>query len=117
MTGRLTSYVHLPDGRVFGPEDEVPGDAAALITNPAAWVGGAQPTPPPVTVETGPAVEPAAEPAAVPGKPPPRTGRGSGLDSWAAYAVRAGVEIPDGADRDTVIGALHAAGVPVERTG
>jgi hypothetical protein len=37
---RLASYVHVhKDGasHVFGPEDEVPEWAAALITNPLAW--------------------------------------------------------------------------------
>lgn len=38
---RLATHVHVPDDagvfHVFGPADEVPGWAAGLITNPAAW--------------------------------------------------------------------------------
>jgi hypothetical protein len=41
MSGRLASYVHVRDAdgvvHVFGPDDEVPEWAAALITNPVAW--------------------------------------------------------------------------------
>lgn len=33
---RLATFVHVGD-QVFGPDDEVPADVAALITNPAAW--------------------------------------------------------------------------------
>ncbi|WP_139794561.1 hypothetical protein [Prescottella equi] len=38
---RLATHVHVPDDsgvfHVFGPADQVPGWAAGLITNPAAW--------------------------------------------------------------------------------
>ena len=40
MTRRLTAWVHLTiDGALvsYGPDDEVPADHAALITNPKAW--------------------------------------------------------------------------------
>ncbi len=33
---RLATFVHVGDS-VYGPDDEVPADVAALITNPAAW--------------------------------------------------------------------------------
>lgn len=46
--------------------------------------------------------------------PPPRHGKGSGKDAWAAYAAGLGCEVPEGATRDQVIEALAAAGVPVE---
>jgi len=38
---RLARYVHVTDDKgeqhVFGPDDDVPGWAAKVITNPAAW--------------------------------------------------------------------------------
>lgn len=46
--------------------------------------------------------------------PPPRRGKGSGLEVWTEYAVACGHEVPDGVTRDQVIEALAAAGVPVE---
>lgn len=33
---RLAAFVHVNDV-AWGPDDEVPADVAALITNPAAW--------------------------------------------------------------------------------
>lgn len=33
---RLTTFVHVGDS-VYGPDDEVPAEVAAFITNPAAW--------------------------------------------------------------------------------
>lgn len=45
MRRKLAAYVHLADGRVFGPDDEVPADAAAQITNPSAWATPPEGTP------------------------------------------------------------------------
>lgn len=96
MTGKLTSYVHLPDGRVFGPDDQVPAEAAALITNPAAWEGGVPPAP--------------SHPrGAQPDSLPPRGGAGSGTDAWLAYAAAHRIEVPGDATRDQVIAAVEAA--------
>lgn len=36
MGKKLKEYVHV-DGKVYGPDDDVPKKVAALITNPAAW--------------------------------------------------------------------------------
>ena len=46
------------------------------------------------TIE-GASAEPAAE--------PPKTGKGSGVDAWAAYAETVGVSIPDDATREHII--------------
>lgn len=45
---------------------------------------------------------------------PPRAGKGSGKEAWAAYAEANGVEVDADASRDDIIAACEAAGVPVE---
>lgn len=89
---KLATYVHV-DGQAYGPDDDVPADVAAKITNPAAW---------------GEAVTASQD------GPPPQSGRGSGTDAWVAYAASAGVDVPDDAGRDDIIAAVAAAGHPVE---
>lgn len=49
-----------------------------------------------------------------PDGPPPKSGAGSGVEAWAAYAAAQGVEIPEGAKRDDIVAALETAGVPTE---
>lgn len=117
---RLTAYVHvhLPEGGtvVYGPDDEVPADHAALITNADAWVGGTVPEPTEAPAPPNPAPvdadEQPMEPSALP--VPPRSGPGSGATAWAEYAAAHGVNVEDGAGRTDIIAALTAAGVPVE---
>lgn len=63
-----------------------------------------------------PAPEPSAEddqrePAADETPEPPRSGAGSGLAVWRAYADSRGVTYPDDADRGAVIDACRNAGV------
>lgn len=41
---------------------------------------------------------------------PPSTGPGSGRAAWAAYAESQGVQVPDGATRDEIIGLTEAHG-------
>lgn len=135
MSRRLTSYVHvhLPEGGtvVYGPDDEVPADHAALIGNPKAWVGGRAPepdrAPAPPNLQADEDVAPAglgntAPDNATTGEPPtslavpvpPRSGPGSGATAWAEYAATQGVNVEDGAGRADIIAALTAQGVPVE---
>ncbi|MFE2994269.1 hypothetical protein ACFXG4_04965 [Nocardia sp. NPDC059246] len=48
MARRLATFVHVhtPDGtHVFGPDDVVPDEVAALITNPDAWAAEPDPEP------------------------------------------------------------------------
>ncbi|MEU8158035.1 hypothetical protein AB0B94_30650 [Micromonospora sp. NPDC048986] len=52
---------------------------------------------------------PAASPALP--SPPPRAGRGAGLEPWREFAAAAEVAIPDGARRDDIITACERAGV------
>lgn len=47
-------------------------------------------------------------PAAV--SPPPRSGKGSGIEAWRAYARALRVPVPDGAERADIITACEKAG-------
>ena len=103
MGRRLRTFVHVQDkqhqAHVFGPDDELPGWAAKRITNPKAWE------------DDGQGDEQDAEPAEPTDGEPPRSGRGSGRDVWAAYASEQGVAVSDDATRDDIIAALVDAGV------
>lgn len=135
MTRRLKAYVHvhMPDGQtvVFGPDDTVPDDVAALITNPGAWEGEAAepeqapPSPPGAQdpdsdeLDDDGAQEFDGDEPQSPDSPdrlpvPPRSGAGSGAAAWAAYARASGLEVPADAGRAEIIAALTAAGLPVE---
>lgn len=64
---------------------DVPDRVVALVDDPDAW-------------QDAPAVKEEPE--------PPRTGRGSGRDAWAAYAAAQGLEVDAEASRDDIIAAL-----------
>jgi hypothetical protein len=76
----------------LGPGDDVPGWAAALITNPEVWEGEA-------VVSSSPPV----------GGEPPRSGRGASAKAWRRYAESVGVVAPEGASREEIIAAVDAA--------
>jgi hypothetical protein len=98
-----SSYVHVPvngDWVVYGPDDEVPAEHAALITNPKAWEGGELPTSENESQETGDTDE-----------APPRAGAGSTRDAWAQFAESHGVHVEDEDKRDDIIAKLADAGV------
>lgn len=102
---RLRSYVHVPVGMdwvVYGPDDEVPAEHAALITNPKAWADGELPSG--SEVADGSASDEA----------PPRAGKGSGREEWAAFAESRGVHVDEDDKRDDIIAALAEAGVVEE---
>jgi hypothetical protein len=123
---RLAAYVHVA-GQWYRPGDMPPPEVAARITNPKAWQGGVLPDLPDVKADAESAADdPSRDAAANPDKPiapaeaadgrervpaPPRSGRGSGLDAWQAFAVDHDVEFPDGASRDEIIAACERAGV------
>ncbi|MBF9135320.1 hypothetical protein I0C86_41455 [Plantactinospora sp. S1510] len=105
----MSGYVHLGNER-YGPFDPVPEDAARRITNPKAWVAGEVPQ----FVDSDTA-EPGDEEPAAPTRrstvpPPPRVGRGSGIEAWASFAEANDVDVPDGASRDEIIAACEDAG-------
>lgn len=102
---RLRSYVHVPVGMdwvVYGPDDEVPAEHAALITNPKAWAEDE--TPAARNDET-------AESSNAGDEAPPRAGAGSGRDAWVKFAKSRGVHVEDEDKRDDIIAALAEAGV------
>lgn len=115
MSGKqLVAHVHVRDlaGRAvaFGPGDGVPTWARKQISNPKAWGEGepAEPAPtsPPTSAGDGEG-EGSLE-------APPRSGKGSGVEAWRAFAERKGVDVDQDASREDVIAACEAAGV-VER--
>ncbi len=74
---------------------------------PAAPVSEPAPDGPPAEQEPDDEPEAAEE---LP-EPPPRAGRGSGLEAWQAWADLAGVTYPDGASRADIIAACEDAKV------
>lgn len=141
MAARELVAVVVYGGDVYGPGyiNPPPDDVAKVITNPACWgdpkadpadesaPGGqteepAAETPPPATpAPTEPVVTPAPVPVSEPPVPtpepapivevPPRSGRGSGIDAWRAFAQAAGVTTPADATRDDIIEACEKAKV------
>lgn len=112
MTARLKTYVHVEDDKgqiqIFGPGDVVPVWAREKITNTKAWeeptATDSSPSDPDPGAGSGPQVPDL----------PPRSGKGSGKENWAAYAAAQGVEVPDGASREDIIERLLAADVRVD---
>lgn len=122
MTRCLVARVTLedPDTRQhvsFGPGEEVPGWASALITNPLAWAEGEQPTEVPVTevddgaeatVDSEHTETPEGEQPTEGDDAPPRSGAGSGVGAWAKHARALGVPVTDHMSRDDIIAAVDA---------
>jgi hypothetical protein len=107
--------VHVVDNegrsRAFGPGEDLPEWAASQITNPDVWEGE---LPAHLDEEGNPQERVATRTdgeaeARLP--EPPRAGKGSGRDAWAAYASRRGVEVPDDASRDDIVNALTERGM------
>lgn len=139
MGRRLNTYVHVHvDGetRVYGPGDKVPGAVAKLISAPGVWEedgssdadtssasttdsgGGTDPagsseTPPATAAGTDPAAPPAGADADTVA-PPPKKGKGSGVEAWRKYADAKGFDIDADVNREDIIHALTAAGIPTE---
>ncbi|WP_125262320.1 hypothetical protein [Streptomyces alboflavus] len=98
MSRRLIAHVYV-DGIAYGPDDEVPAAVARRI-GAHAWTSG----------------EDAGGPPGVPGtdggaEPPPRSGRGSGIEAWRAFAEQHKVEVATDASREDIIAAAESAGV------
>ncbi|WP_406337373.1 hypothetical protein [Streptomyces sp. NBC_00649] len=95
MSRRLIAYVHVA-GVAYGPGDEVPPEVAKRI-GAHAWADDDQ--------DADDDQAPAASEA------PPRSGRGSGIEAWRAFAEQHGVDVAEDATRDDVIAACEAAGL------
>lgn len=88
------------------PARAVPVREPAPVVSPEVPKGDDEAEGEPVEV-TEPA--PASKPPLL--SPPPRAGRGSGLDAWQAFATLADVEHSTGIGRDDIIAACELAGV------
>jgi len=88
--------VHDENGapHTFEPGSEVPDWAARKISNPNVWDGDA-----PVFDDENPEGDLSEDDV----DEPARSGRGSGLPVWKAYAASLDIEVPDDASRDDVI--------------
>lgn len=113
---RLRTTVHVVDQegrtRAFGPGEDLPDWAAGQITNPDVWEGEL----PPHLDENGEPQPRVAASAAPPAQlqEPPRAGKGSGREAWAAYAAQHGVEVDNDASRDDIVAHLVERGL-IER--
>ncbi|MFI1467642.1 hypothetical protein [Streptomyces wuyuanensis] len=95
MSRRLIAYVHV-DGKAYGPGDQVPAAVAKRIGEHAWTDSGSSAEAPTPTGE---------------GEAPPRSGRGSGVEAWRAFAEQHDVEVAADATREDIIAACEAAGV------
>ncbi|MEV8394828.1 MULTISPECIES: hypothetical protein [unclassified Streptomyces] len=99
MSRRLIAYVHV-DGIPYGPDDKIPAAIARRIGE-HAWAD----TDTDADQDDGHGGDFEA---------PPRSGRGSGVEAWRAFAEQHDVEVAADASREDIIAACEAAGV-VER--
>ena len=89
---RLIGYVHV-DGIAYGPDDDVPAKVAKRIGD-HAWVDDdAEPSGPELLTE------------------PPRSGRGSGVEAWRAFATQELDAVSDEWSKEEIIAALERAEV------
>lgn len=93
----------------FRPGDTVPDWAAGQLTNPKLYEDTG-----PDAEEAGPGDTGDTGGTQVGGDPPPRSGRGSGLEAWGSFAQANGVGVDSDMARDDIIAACEAAGV-IER--
>jgi hypothetical protein len=102
MSRRLIAYVHV-DGVAYGPGDTVPPRVAKRIGD-HAWTDADQ---------DGAGEAPVSDPGGDV-EAPPRSGRGSGIEAWQAFAEKHGVGTDSDMTRDDIIAAAEAAGL-IER--
>ncbi|MFG2468722.1 hypothetical protein ACGFXB_25150 [Streptomyces canus] len=110
MAGRrLKTFVHV-GGTAYGPDDDVPAEVAEQIGD-HAWADDSD--------ESGDEpdrvgfVDPNARRATT-GEAPPRSGRGSGVDAWRAFAEQHELDVAPDASREDIIAAAEDAGL-IER--
>ncbi|MCX4705653.1 hypothetical protein [Streptomyces sp. NBC_01373] len=101
MSRRLIAYVHV-DGVAYGPNDDVPPRVAKRIGD-HAWTDGADE----VLVN-----DPGGSGGDV--EAPPRSGRGSGIEAWRAFAEAHGLDVDEDRTREQIIADLEERGV-IER--
>ncbi|MFF7171094.1 hypothetical protein [Streptomyces pseudovenezuelae] len=107
MTRRLKTFVHV-GGNAYGPDDEVPAEVAERIGD-HAWQDDSE-----APGEDEPEAVGFTDPRTSQQQTveaPPRSGRGSGIEAWLAFAEAQGVGTDSDMNRDDVIAACEAAGV------
>lgn len=143
MSKKLIAHVYVadPDGnpRLFSPGEKVPKWARKLIDNPKAWAevedvqepdiedddDGDDDTPIFTSVEAElagagvpaediPAAAENVEALTSAASVPAKTGPGSSVEAWKAYATASGFEFDADVKRDEIIKALEADGIPTE---
>ncbi|MGW2708070.1 hypothetical protein ACWC4J_03605 [Streptomyces sp. NPDC001356] len=112
MARRLRTFVHV-DGNAYGPDSEVPPEVAEQIGD-HAWEDDADQGDDGEPGDVGYADPNAGQQPARGVEAPPRSGRGSGVDAWRAYAEANGYDTDDDMSRDDVIALLERNGV-IER--
>jgi hypothetical protein len=104
MTRRLIGYVHV-DGTRYGPDDEVPPAVAKRIGDHAWTDADSSAEMPSPAGEGG---------SGKTDEAPPRSGRGSGVEAWRAYAEQNDLDVAADASREDIIAAAEGAGL-IER--
>lgn len=114
----LAISVHVQDpetGRhvVFHKGAEPPAKVVAMIKNPGVWEDPeeAAAVAEAFRAEDGFEEEVSADEVDGSDGEPPRSGRGSGREAWAAFAADRGVHVEDEDTRDDIVQALAEAGV------
>ncbi|MFJ9979696.1 hypothetical protein [Streptomyces cyaneofuscatus] len=111
---RLKTFVHV-DGIAYGPDDQVPKKVAEKIGAHAwetvpAWEGEHGPETVQFT-DPGDLKQPGGGTPPTEVEAPPRSGKGSGIDAWQAFAHEHGVGTDSDMSRDDIIAACEAAGL------
>ena len=99
MARRLIAYVHV-DGVAYGPDSKVPADVAKRIGD-HAWTDADQ--------DDGAEQQTGGGQSPTPVEAPPRSGRGSGVDAWRAFAEQHELDVAADASREDIIAAAEAA--------
>jgi hypothetical protein len=88
MARKLNTHVHV-DGKVYGPDDDVPADVAKQITNPDVWDGG--------DADGNADSDTTGESGDTEVVEPPRGGPGSSVSAWTEFAQSKNLDVPAGA--------------------
>lgn len=111
MSRRLIAHVHI-DGVTYGPGSTVPPKVAKRIGD-HAWTSDADQDAPAEIASPAGAMQSAGQPVGDGSgsdiEAPPRSGRGSGVEAWRAFAEQHEVEVAADASREDIIAACEAA--------
>jgi hypothetical protein len=106
---KLNTYVHVGDVR-YGPEDVVPDEVAAKITNPDVWerredpAPAADQTPPQTPTKVTAEISPVTNPPVV---DPDRPRGNASREEWATYASGKDIQVTGQMNRDDIRSAVE----------